>query len=285
MSALSFLPASAISLADLTALINKGYQGYVGAFSPESAASYAPFVREQSIDLELSLLARAPDGALAGVVVVGRRGGEGWIGDFALVPGWRGRGEGRRLLGECLDRARAAGVKRLRLEVAPENTAALKLYTSLGFQQTRLLHNFSARLSHVAGPSFANPPAGLIVRELMGHPPLQWLAAPVQPPAWDHALATLLIADSHYILALRANVETGLLCWQKREDEIDLLFFALRAPDDLAPAHALLSAIPALPFTTLRLSYVPDQSALLPTLRSLGFHEDDYDIEMELRFE
>ncbi|MCL6449874.1 MAG: GNAT family N-acetyltransferase [Acetobacteraceae bacterium] len=59
-------------------------------------------------------------------------GGE--ILSVAVAPEVRGQGVGRRLACDSLDWLRKAGVRRVRLEVRPDNVAALSLYKSLGFK-------------------------------------------------------------------------------------------------------------------------------------------------------
>ncbi len=51
----------------------------------------------------------------------------------AVLPSARGRGLGRRLLAELAERARARGAAYLLLEVRSDNTAARRLYESVGF--------------------------------------------------------------------------------------------------------------------------------------------------------
>jgi ribosomal-protein-alanine N-acetyltransferase len=52
---------------------------------------------------------------------------------IAVVPDARGHGLARELLAELLDRARDLGAERMLLEVAADNTAAIGLYESCGF--------------------------------------------------------------------------------------------------------------------------------------------------------
>jgi ribosomal protein S18 acetylase RimI-like enzyme len=52
---------------------------------------------------------------------------------MGLLPGYRGRGLGRALLGETLRAARAAGLTRIELEVVASNRAAIALYERSGF--------------------------------------------------------------------------------------------------------------------------------------------------------
>ncbi|ACL59738.1 GNAT family N-acetyltransferase [Methylobacterium nodulans] len=53
--------------------------------------------------------------------------------DLALLPEWRGRGLGTRLLEDILAEARAAGLP-VRLSVAAQNAGARRLYARLGFR-------------------------------------------------------------------------------------------------------------------------------------------------------
>lgn len=52
---------------------------------------------------------------------------------IALHPAARGRGLGREFMLYLHDAARQRGAKRVRLKVYPENTAAVRLYASLGY--------------------------------------------------------------------------------------------------------------------------------------------------------
>lgn len=58
---------------------------------------------------------------------------EAQITNVAVHPDYRGQGIGRRLLENLIAVIRERGAERLTLEVRPSNTAALNLYTSLGF--------------------------------------------------------------------------------------------------------------------------------------------------------
>jgi len=55
------------------------------------------------------------------------------ISHIAVKSGWRGKGIGKLLLGECERRARQAGCKWLRLGVLANNGSARGLYEKLGF--------------------------------------------------------------------------------------------------------------------------------------------------------
>lgn len=72
------------------------------------------------------------DGERIGRIVVDRPGTMLHIVDQALVPALRGRGIGTAILRALMSEVQAAGLP-LRLEVASDNAAALRLYQRLGF--------------------------------------------------------------------------------------------------------------------------------------------------------
>ena len=58
----------------------------------------------------------------------------GVVNDVYVVPKLRGRGIGKKLMGECLNRLKAGGVNTVRLTVLTDNIVAVKLYEKLGFR-------------------------------------------------------------------------------------------------------------------------------------------------------
>ncbi len=68
-----------------------------------------------------------------GVMSVGA--GEAHILNLCVNAHFRCRGVGRQLLAYLVERARGAGMGEAFLEVRPSNTAAIRLYQSLGFEQ------------------------------------------------------------------------------------------------------------------------------------------------------
>ena len=53
---------------------------------------------------------------------------------MGVVPGYRGRGLGRALLGACIAHAWASGLSRIELEVRADNLPAIGLYVAMGFR-------------------------------------------------------------------------------------------------------------------------------------------------------
>jgi RimJ/RimL family protein N-acetyltransferase len=53
---------------------------------------------------------------------------------MGLLPQYRGRGLGQRLLEACLTRAKDVGISRIELEARADNEHALRLYRRMGFE-------------------------------------------------------------------------------------------------------------------------------------------------------
>jgi ribosomal protein S18 acetylase RimI-like enzyme len=76
------------------------------------------------------------EGELVGLVAVYFDGGEGtaFISNVSVEEGFLGRGIASALVTHAIERAGAAGLCRVRLEVGVASTAARRLYEKLGFQ-------------------------------------------------------------------------------------------------------------------------------------------------------
>jgi RimJ/RimL family protein N-acetyltransferase len=71
------------------------------------------------------------------------------VADLGMVvaAAWRGRGVGTALLGEAVERARAAGAHKIALQVWPHNAAAIALYERFGFEREGYLRRHYRRRS------------------------------------------------------------------------------------------------------------------------------------------
>jgi ribosomal protein S18 acetylase RimI-like enzyme len=134
---MTIVPADTIELAELAALFSAGYAGYYVPVHVDEAA-FALMVDAWDIDLRRSCVAL--DGnERVGVALLGTRGERGWIGGLGVVPGARRTGIGRALMEAVLAGAPAD----VSLEVIEQNERAIPLYTSLGFERTRILEVWS----------------------------------------------------------------------------------------------------------------------------------------------
>ena len=86
------------------------------------------------------LVANAPDGGSIGVAYASsllslEHGGvSGWLEELYVLPQWRGRGIGSRLVAEVIARARELGWRALDLEVEASHQRAISLYARHQFQ-------------------------------------------------------------------------------------------------------------------------------------------------------
>ena len=134
---MKIVPAATFDLERLAALFNAGYEGY---FVPllVDAAALGSMIGLWDIDLTRSRVALRDEKPI-GIVNLGVRGDEGWIGGLGVVPAERRHGVGRALMEAVL----ADAPRRVTLEVLEQNEPAIRLYEQLGFVRTRVLEIWS----------------------------------------------------------------------------------------------------------------------------------------------
>lgn len=79
---------------------------------------------------------------IVGYGVMSTGAGEAHVLNLCVNGPFRCKGIGRHLLTHLLDRARAAGMGEAFLEVRPSNTAAIRLYQSMGFEQVGIRRGY-----------------------------------------------------------------------------------------------------------------------------------------------
>lgn len=77
------------------------------------------------------------------------KAGEYYLDTLAVSPDMRRKGIGRALLTAAMERGRKTGIEKATLLVSPKNTPALRLYSSLGFKPTRMVHAFDHNYLHM----------------------------------------------------------------------------------------------------------------------------------------
>ena len=114
------VPADTVSLETLTAAFNRAFEGYLVPLS-QTPESLRTMIRTNDVEVAASVVALAPDGAPMGVGLLAIRGARGWIGGMGIAPEWRGQGHGAAIMRALIERARAAELRRLQLEVLEGN--------------------------------------------------------------------------------------------------------------------------------------------------------------------
>lgn len=106
----------------------------VPSFGPD-AWTVESFLSEMGQPGRRYRVLRDADGTLVGYLGLSVAGADAELQTVAVAPGRRGTGAGRRLVGVAVDEARAAGARRLDLEVRETDPVALGLYSSAGFRR------------------------------------------------------------------------------------------------------------------------------------------------------
>lgn len=75
-------------------------------------------------------------GTLVGLVAAycnGREGRFAYVTSVSVLKAWAGQGIAARLLSRSVEHAKDSGMQQVRLEVASDNTSAIRLYEKCGF--------------------------------------------------------------------------------------------------------------------------------------------------------
>jgi ribosomal protein S18 acetylase RimI-like enzyme len=238
-------PSSGRSLAELAAIFNAGYEGYFTPVNLDESV-FGQITTAWDIDLDASRVAVDGDEPV-GIVNVGLRGEDAWIGGVGVAGSRRGSGIGKTLMHAAHDAARAAGAGRVWLEVLVENTAAIRLYEKLGYEHVRDLEVWA--LDELVSDRHKLPSL-----------PLQDALGREERPPWQRADATVAHGEAEAI-----------------GDERDVLVFR-RAPvaallqcaaEGTAAARGLVESLPA-DVTAVRWLNGPDGHPLNDALAELG---------------
>src|SRR5262245_60168048 len=111
---LELRPASAAKRADFIAALNAAYQDYYVPIHLNNW-SFEELVEREDIRLESSVAA-LNNGQVVGLGMLGVRGARGWVGGMGVVPEWRHKGIGRRMLNYLIGEAKRLGIQKLQLE-------------------------------------------------------------------------------------------------------------------------------------------------------------------------
>jgi GNAT superfamily N-acetyltransferase len=280
VSGVQFMPASRVSAAQRVAVMNAAYADY---FVPTHVSQEQLELMDRCYDImpSRSVVARMRSENI-GMALLSLRSDRGWISGVGVVPAWRQRGIGRGMMDWLIEQARAAGARRITLEVIAENRAARQLYTSLGFREVRELLCWQR-------PATADP-LPIPIERLVQMSPQDLLdsfaAWHDQPPCWQRELATLRKLAGP-LTGYRLDYEgrpAGYCIVGGHEDSIALVDVGIN-PDAglLMPGRLLLQALAAIHLgSSFSITNVPADDQLNRILAALRFLVALRQIEMLL---
>lgn len=112
-----------------------------------------------------NVLVAMKGGSIVGYVTPVQDRHEGWIGGIGVMPGYRGRGIGTRLMASAEQLLMERGVSDVYLEVIEGNQRAQRLYERLGYVATRKLLCAEGRPTRFEG--YGDPPRRATLREIL----------------------------------------------------------------------------------------------------------------------
>ncbi len=262
-------PADHVEVGLRAGLINAAYAGY---FVPMHLTAEGMRSVDDLYDVDLARSVVAYDrGELVGMALLSRRGRRGWVSGVGVLPAWRRRGVGWRMMEALLDNAQEAGVRQVTLEVIAQNHAARALYAALGFVERRELLCWRRDPDADALPIPEERLTEASLDEALAH----FESWHDQPPCWQGEAATLSkMADRvrGYRLEL-AGVPAAYCLLSERGEALMLMDVGINPQVGAVTAgRTLLQALAArYRGRALSLNNVPVDSSLNRALAALHF--------------
>jgi len=132
---IELISAERFSMQELTELYNQTRVDYLVPM-PMNAERLAEYVHDFDINLTHSCVARAADGQMLGLSMLGARRNKAWITRLGVLPASRRTGAGSALMDFMLEGAASLGLQETDLEVIKNNLPAYNLFLRKGFTET-----------------------------------------------------------------------------------------------------------------------------------------------------
>ena len=132
------VPCRRYTFTELAAIYNETRVDYIVPM-PMNARRMEEYVRYYDIDLDASPVALNSADEPLGIAMLGMRKQRAWVTRLGVIPYRRGRKIGQLLMENLLKKARQQQATLVQLEVIKGNEPAYRLFTKLGFAETREL--------------------------------------------------------------------------------------------------------------------------------------------------
>lgn len=274
-------PVTAVDQHAFLKALNAAYADYYVPIQM-APASLAELVQRESIDLDGSAAAIYQDNVI-GMGLLAHREQRGWIGGMGVVPAYRRRGVGRKIMHYLLDQARDLRLTTVQLEVITQNTPAYNLYQSLGFSTLRQLHvmtrdgsiSVASARSYTTPEHFVEARSAAILLEALPR-----IANDTAP--WQREIAAMV--DLHpQLRGLAAYQKSGehveaVCLYILRRDHIELL--TLDANNSIAAEIVLVELLNRQKNAFISYLNIAEDDPVLPLLKVHGFeiHISQYEM-------
>ena len=129
---IEIIPADQFTIQELTNLYNQTRVDYLVPM-PMNADRLSEYIHDFDVDLHQSCVARAENGEVLGLSMLGIRDNLAWITRLGVLPASRRTGAGSKLMEHMLMNADRLGMQATHLEVIKNNEPAYQLFLKNGF--------------------------------------------------------------------------------------------------------------------------------------------------------
>lgn len=277
---MKLVAASRFSIEQLVEAYNQTRIDYLVPM-PMTARRLQEYVDVYDIDLGASVVA-LDSSEILGLCMLGLRADRAWITRLGVLPTSRRHGAGQAMMEYEIGQAIGRGVSAIYLEVITGNAPAYRLFTRLGFEDTRSL----LVLRRPPSPSSApDVPANATYRWLAASEALAFAAQEPALPAWTNQVESL-----GHVASLRglhgvdhADESSGWLAFEPTALQIRRVTLGALNGHDAPPADALLAALHhQFPRLDTIAENIPADASYLPAFTAHRYVASFSRIEMKL---
>jgi ribosomal protein S18 acetylase RimI-like enzyme len=269
------IPATQFTIQELTDLYNQTRVDYLVPM-PMNVDRLAEYIRDFDVDLARSCVARADDGQVLGLGMLGVRENRAWITRLGVIPNTRRSGAGAALMDYMLEKAAALDLPETHLEVIKNNEPAYKLF---------LKNNFCDADEYLvlrrAPRAIFDPLVGSI--EWLGRgEALQTLESYPNHLTWINALASMENApDVQGVRVWLPNGDTGWLVYRRQKFYFShLVIHTEQGEPAKVGAQLLLHLYTHNPRMDTYAENIHENDPHLPAFKALSYFENFSRIEM-----
>lgn len=271
------VPANEFTLQQLTDIYNLTRVDYVVPM-PMSQAKMREYIEVYDVDLTQSVVAISKKAAF-GLGFLGHRGDHTWITRLGITPEGRQKGVGRKMMEDLIKRSNDLEAQAVILEVIKNNSPALNLFESLGFESLRELLVIRRPPTQLDAPSLNDHLKTTGYQEAM-----RLIETRTDAPSWVTANPSLKNAGNlSALVADLADGGRGWLVYQNTVFQLSRLVIETQAGDPFQVATHLLRSLHTLhPAQDTVVENLPADDIHWPAFKAIGYLTSFIRIEMKL---